>query len=192
MLYEHTVECCIRPLHLSARNGHLKVARALIEAGADVNAKEDDRCTPLHLSARDGHLKVARTLIEAGADVNAKDKGGCTPLQGSMTIVRILLDAGAEYSLLECCVDCGLKSSSALGALTSKYPRLVALSLFLFVNGALVFLSLVAGLFNIMVCVFFAIASFVLVLQVLIFTTCPPDNNSRDNNNAMLVNVGNY
>ena len=39
------------PLHLGALNGHLDVARALIEKEADVNAKEDSGYTPLHWSA---------------------------------------------------------------------------------------------------------------------------------------------
>ena len=170
--------------------------KALIKAGADVNSGN-----PLDLATKYGHETIVKALIEAGADVNKADSDGRTPVrrafsEGSMTIVRILLDAGAEYGLLERCVDWGLKSPSALGALASKYPRLVALSIFLFVNGALVYLSLVAGLFNIMVCIYFAFVSFVLVLNVLIFTTCPPDNNSRDTNNygwlANAHNVGNY
>ena len=53
------------PLHICARYGHLEVARALIEAGADVNAKKDNGETPLHFSAWHGHLEIARALIEA-------------------------------------------------------------------------------------------------------------------------------
>ena len=89
------LECCIRPLHWSARNGHLEVVRALIKAGADVNAKDNDGWTPLHYSAWNGHLEVARALIEAGADVNAKENGGSTPLhaaaeKGHKSVIKIL------------------------------------------------------------------------------------------------------
>ena len=60
------------PLHRSAWNGHVEIARALIEGGADVNAMEDGDQTPLHICAEKGHPEVARALIEAGADVKAR------------------------------------------------------------------------------------------------------------------------
>ena len=78
------------------------VARALVEAGADVSAKETDGWTPLHLSAQKGHLEVARALIEAGADVNAKKNDGWTPLhwsaqKGHLEVARALIKAGSNF-----------------------------------------------------------------------------------------------
>ena len=61
---------------------HLEVVQALIEAGADVNAKTafGDN-TPLKICAYyEGNLEVARAPIEKGADVKAKMAGGFTPL----------------------------------------------------------------------------------------------------------------
>ena len=47
------------PLHWCAGKGRLELARALIEAGADVNAKRDGGYTPLHWCAEKGHLERA-------------------------------------------------------------------------------------------------------------------------------------
>jgi len=90
-------------LHTCAENGHLDVARDLIEAGADVNAKDNDGFTPLSICAEKGHLNVARALIEAGADVNAKDNEGLTPLYmcalgGHLEVARALIEAGADVN----------------------------------------------------------------------------------------------
>jgi len=51
-----------------------------LDAGADVNAKNDYGGTPLHQAAWGGHTEVAELLIAKGADVNAKNKPGRTPL----------------------------------------------------------------------------------------------------------------
>ena len=58
-------------LHVAAKNGHVDVAKVLIQNGADVNAVEKDKWTALHLAARNGHVDVAKVLIQNGADVNA-------------------------------------------------------------------------------------------------------------------------
>jgi ankyrin repeat protein len=92
-------------LHTCAEKGHLDVARDLIEAGADVNAKDNNGFTPLCFCAKKGHLDVARALIEAGADVNAKvDNGdnGVTPLyvcaqEGHPEVARALIKAGSNF-----------------------------------------------------------------------------------------------
>ena len=57
-------------LHTCAEKGHLDVARDLIEAGADVNAKDNEGLTPLYMCALGGHLEVARALIKAGSNFN--------------------------------------------------------------------------------------------------------------------------
>jgi ankyrin repeat protein len=70
------------PLHYAARRGHLKAAEALVDAGADVNARDNDnnKLTPLHWAAIYGHHKVVELLLAHNADRAAKDWDGKTPL----------------------------------------------------------------------------------------------------------------
>jgi ankyrin repeat protein len=44
----------------------------LIQNGADVNAKDEDRWTALMRAAGNGHMDVVCFLIEHSADINAK------------------------------------------------------------------------------------------------------------------------
>ena len=80
-----------------------EVARILIDAGADVNARSanDFSVLPLHSAVAGAHDDVAAVLIEAGADVNARQRHGWTPLHGAAqngaaVSVERLLAAGAD------------------------------------------------------------------------------------------------
>jgi len=79
----HTPLYCAANEHGAAGCGD--IVRALVRAGADVDARSDSkRCTPLHMAARRGNTEVAAALLECGADINARDKTGDTPLQRAM------------------------------------------------------------------------------------------------------------
>jgi hypothetical protein len=66
-------------LHWSIEYNRPELAKMLIEAGADLDAKDSDKWTPLHLAAEYNHPELAKMLIEAGADVNAEDKNKRAP-----------------------------------------------------------------------------------------------------------------
>jgi ankyrin repeat protein len=70
----------IRPVHAAAANGNLTLLRALLERGADVNARQEGDFTPLHEAANNGHMAMAQLFLQHGADVNAKSAQGQTPL----------------------------------------------------------------------------------------------------------------
>lgn len=64
-----------------AINGDVDVVRALLEKGANVNAKDSDGETALMKAAYYGYADVVRVLIEKGASADAKNRLGETALQ---------------------------------------------------------------------------------------------------------------
>lgn len=82
-----------------------KKLRALIKAGANLEAKNADGETPLIYAAGRRMLECINILIDAKADIEAKAKNGDTPLIAAQTsvsgplrdaCVQALLDAGAD------------------------------------------------------------------------------------------------
>ena len=67
-------------IHFGVGDGDLAGVQALLDAGAEVNAKDENGWAPLHRAAYGGHEEIAELLISEGADVNAKDNSGYTPL----------------------------------------------------------------------------------------------------------------
>ncbi len=63
-------------LHRAARLGDADVTRALLEAGAELNAPAEGGETALAVAASNGWLDVVRILLDAGADPDVKDADG--------------------------------------------------------------------------------------------------------------------
>ena len=66
----------VQPLHSAAAGRHGEVARLLVEAGADVNAKQDKGWMPLHAAAQNGDVEMARLFLDRGADPTAQNDEG--------------------------------------------------------------------------------------------------------------------
>ena len=71
----------------AARTANVEKVKALIAAGADVNAKDKDgekalmRAESIQAAwAREGCIEVVKVLLAAGADINAKNNDGETAL----------------------------------------------------------------------------------------------------------------
>ena len=66
------------PLHLVPRQGSvpitIAVAQALIDAGADVNAQDDDGVTPLENAINKSDMNLVKMLIAAGAHIDVQDE----------------------------------------------------------------------------------------------------------------------
>lgn len=92
------------PLMISAFDGHLHVAKLLIDHGAHINAKDLAGYTPLHWAAFNGFRDVVDILIKRGAIVSASSKFGITPLlqaaaQGHSLVVARLLESRADPNI---------------------------------------------------------------------------------------------
>jgi len=74
-------------LLFAARDGQLDAARALLDAGADVNAASAaEKTTPLVMAVSNGHYDLAKYLIERGADPNLANIQGLTALYGVLDV----------------------------------------------------------------------------------------------------------
>ena len=84
----------------AAYSGTLDIMNALIEAGADVNAKNNRNATALHWAVRDA--AKMKLLLAKGADPNAKTVEGRTILHSAAMqpagapLVKLLLESGAN------------------------------------------------------------------------------------------------
>ena len=90
------------PLHCASWKGHAEVAKVLLDAGADINAKsQNDHYgdTALHAAAHGNQKDVVKVLIERGASLNSKNKIGRTPLgetewHNASAAAKLLKEAG--------------------------------------------------------------------------------------------------
>ena len=104
----------VTPLHLAAAwTRDPAVIPLLVEAGADVNARDDRGFSPLHAAARlNENEAVIRALLAAGAELDAWATGfsvdygwEATPLleaaesNANPAVIATLLDAGADASV---------------------------------------------------------------------------------------------
>lgn len=89
-------------LHVAARLGNSRAAKALAISGADLNARRADGATPLALAILEGHLSTSKALIRAGARVNTsyRNKPLLTMVveQGSLLMAQVMLTAGARVN----------------------------------------------------------------------------------------------
>lgn len=104
-------------LHNAARHGNGELIRLLVDAGANVNARNEYENTPLHVATKWGwhpesakpesstrnNAEVVEILIAAGSDVHAQDFAGDTPLHGAAMakdpgVIQALIDGGADIS----------------------------------------------------------------------------------------------
>lgn len=66
----------LTPLMYAAQNGSLVATKLLLEAKAQVTARDEDGLRPLHFAASSGVLEACSMLLEYGADRNCVDEEG--------------------------------------------------------------------------------------------------------------------
>ena len=87
------------------QDGHVEVARLLLDSGAQLNMPADSFESPLTLAACGGHVELAALLIERGANLEEVNDEGYTPLmeaarEGHEEMVALLLAQGKIVLLL--------------------------------------------------------------------------------------------
>ena len=93
----------INPMH-QVRDA--SIARALIEAGGDLHATDDQGNTPLHRAVLVKEISVINVLIEHGANVNFPNSRGETPLHNAsepiekdLDVMKALISSGASVNI---------------------------------------------------------------------------------------------
>lgn len=61
-------------VHIAARNGHVPVAKFLLEKGADINCRGFFGASGLHWAAIHGHKRMVEFLMGHGADLTLRDQ----------------------------------------------------------------------------------------------------------------------
>lgn len=91
------------PVALAAFFGQLPAVRALIAAGADVNAAARNplKVQALHAAVAGRNLEIVKTVLDAGGDPNAQQQAGFRPMHEAGTnanrqLAELLLEHGAD------------------------------------------------------------------------------------------------
>ena len=94
-------------IHQAVFDGNIAAVKQHLDAGAEVDAKDDKFVgTFLHWAAAGGQNEIVELLIAKGADVNATDGDGDTPLHlaGNSTatkeIAELLISKGAGVNAM--------------------------------------------------------------------------------------------
>lgn len=130
------------PLHLAAHRGYSDIVKFLIDAGADVNAKEGNysKSTPLHWAAKEGNLQAVKLLVESGAKLDVKDNWfNLTPFgwtdivncdfdEGSIEnhhpeVRAYLLDRGAQWDIFNALA---LNQRDVINSLIEANPQILS------------------------------------------------------------------
>ncbi len=83
-------------LHMAARRGNVEAADALLECGANIEARDSLGETPLRRAVNCGKTGVAALLLAKGADPHSPGSKGLTPLSAARTReMRSLLESWA-------------------------------------------------------------------------------------------------
>ena len=60
-------------LHLAAGFSSASIVKVILEAGLDINIRDDAGRTPLHCALRHNNVDIVGMLIDSGADLKAVD-----------------------------------------------------------------------------------------------------------------------
>jgi uncharacterized protein len=71
----------VTALHSASARGDVRIARLLLDHGADANAQQEGGYRPLHAAAQGGNVELAAVLLDHGADPSLGRDDGETPIE---------------------------------------------------------------------------------------------------------------
>ncbi|EDV27836.1 uncharacterized protein TRIADDRAFT_53926 [Trichoplax adhaerens] len=88
-------------LHIVAINGHIEIAKLLVQYGVCLESADDKGRTAMHFAALGNHPHVIRYLHKQGLHIDIMDKNKVTPFltalqRGYINMIRTLLNLGAN------------------------------------------------------------------------------------------------
>lgn len=118
------------PLMRATRANDIPKAKALIEAGANVNAKDNIQDSPYLYAGARGHLEILNMTLAHGADLKSTNRYGGTALipaaeRGHLDTVKRLIQAGTEVDHVNNLGWTALLEAVILGNGTEKYQQIV-------------------------------------------------------------------
>jgi ankyrin repeat protein len=80
-------------LHNAAAKGDLAEMSRLLNAGYDINARDEDASTPLHYAIGANNLAAVRLLLSHGADTTLRDLGGSDGVRDNASMLAARINA---------------------------------------------------------------------------------------------------
>ncbi|MGI8787885.1 MAG: ankyrin repeat domain-containing protein [Pyrinomonadaceae bacterium] len=107
-------EAGVTGLMIAADRGYDEIIKNLLEAGAEIDAKDYGGMTALMTAACSGKASCVKILLEMRSDVRILANDGSSPLMyavlsGQPEVVKLLLDAGASTDIINNCGMTALK-----------------------------------------------------------------------------------
>ncbi len=108
-------------LHVAAEIGQFKIAKLLIDNGANVNVRDSRGQQPLILASRGGSKEIVELLVSHGAEINPAEKEPpSTPLiaaigRGHYDIAKYLISKGADVHVISQSGYTALHAAAASG-----------------------------------------------------------------------------
>jgi ankyrin repeat protein len=93
-------------LSCASKSGHIDCVRDLIDAGADVNARNRHGETALMFASYENRPELAQILLNNGADANLATNTGTVPLHAACKknfteVAQVLLEGGADPNMAD-------------------------------------------------------------------------------------------
>ncbi len=90
-------------LHFAASFGDTNITKLLLEEGASIDIRDQNKNTLLHLAASNGHTDTVKLLVEKEPDLSVVNEEGNTSLHlaasnGHTDTVKLLMEKGSDLS----------------------------------------------------------------------------------------------